>query len=73
MEDKIISIIAARTKQSEDYLKAHKDEKKLWDSLQHVEIVLALEEEYDLMFGPEDIEAMQDINSIITIVQRKVM
>lgn len=72
MEEKIITIISECTEHNTDYLKANPEEQKLWDSLQRVEIVLALEEEFDLMFEPEEIEAMLDVQSIINLVRGKV-
>ena len=72
MEDKIIKIIADRTEQSLEYLRANQNVQGLWDSLQKVEIVLALEEEFDLMFEPEEIESMLDIQAIVNLIQGKV-
>lgn len=72
MKDKIIKIIADRTEQSLDFLRANQNKQRLWDSLQKVEIVLALEEEFDLMFEPEEIESMLDIEAIVNLIQGKV-
>jgi acyl carrier protein len=42
-----------------------------WDSVQHLNIVLALEEGLNVQLDPEDIEAMKNVGSIITLVQSK--
>ena len=42
-----------------------------WDSLQSMTLVVALEEEFDLLFSENDIAKMIDYDSIITIVQRE--
>ena len=42
-----------------------------WDSVQHLNIVLALEEELNVQLDPEDIEAMKNVGSIIALVQSK--
>ena len=42
-----------------------------WDSLQSITLVVALEEEFDLLFSENDIATMIDYDSIITIVQRE--
>lgn len=72
MENKIIKIISDRTELSVDYLRENRNKQRLWDSLQRVEIVLALEEEFDLLFEPEEIESMLDIQAIVSLIQGKV-
>lgn len=72
MEEKVIQIISERTNHTAEYLSQHQTEQKLWDSLQRIEIVLALEEDFDLMFEPEEIEAMFDVQNIIRIISGKV-
>ncbi len=42
-----------------------------WDSLQHLNLVLALEQSFELEFAPEDIEQMLSVESIVAVVQRK--
>ena len=42
-----------------------------WDSVQHLNIVLALEEGLKVQLDPEDIEAMKNVASIVTLVQDK--
>ncbi len=43
-----------------------------WDSLQHLNLVLTLEESFALEFTPEEIEHMHSVESITTLVQEKV-
>jgi acyl carrier protein len=42
-----------------------------WDSLQHLQLVLALEEEFGLQFSVDEIAAMQTVASIAAIVQER--
>lgn len=42
-----------------------------WDSLQHLNLVLALEDLFGVVFVPEEIEAMRDIAAIVQVVQSK--
>ena len=42
-----------------------------WDSFQHLNLVLALEQELGVEFPPEEIEQMKDIAAIVRIVQNK--
>ena len=41
-----------------------------WDSVQHLSLVLALEEEFGVQFAPEDIEQMTSIGTIVDVVER---
>jgi acyl carrier protein len=43
-----------------------------WDSVQHLNLVLALEQAMGLQFNPEEIEGMQSVGAIVEIVGRKV-
>ena len=42
-----------------------------WDSLQHLNIVLALEQEFLVQFSPEEIETLVSPRAIVAIVNEK--
>lgn len=42
-----------------------------WDSLQHLNLVLALEEELGVQFAPEEIEQLLSVESITTLLDQK--
>ncbi len=42
-----------------------------WDSVQHLNLILALQEEFGLNFEPEDMEKMQSIGQVIAVVDAK--
>lgn len=42
-----------------------------WDSVQHLSLVLALEEKFALQFSPEEIDHMQTIGQVVELVERK--
>jgi acyl carrier protein len=44
---------------------------KSWDSLRHMKMVLALEEEFKVEFEPEDISQMLNFKLIINIINEK--
>lgn len=44
---------------------------ELWDSLRHMNIILAIEDEYQLLFDAEEIPQMVSLSIIGDIVQRK--
>jgi acyl carrier protein len=43
-----------------------------WDSVHHLNLVLALEQEFDLQFEPEEIDEMKDVRHIMEILGSKV-
>ena len=42
-----------------------------WDSIQHLNLVLALEQEFGCQFEPEEIDQMNSIDRIHSVVQNK--
>jgi acyl carrier protein len=42
-----------------------------WDSLQHLNLVLGLEQAFELEFAPEEIERMVTIETIVALVKEK--
>lgn len=47
------------------------DSLKTWDSLHHLQIVLALEEEFGVQFSVDEIGALQSVGTIIAILQER--
>ncbi len=42
-----------------------------WDSIQHLNLVLALEEKFNVQLSPEDIERMGTIGKICDVIESK--
>jgi acyl carrier protein len=42
-----------------------------WDSVHHLNLILALEQEFDTQFDPEDIDKMTSIERIVDVVANK--
>ena len=42
-----------------------------WDSVQHLNLVLALEEKFQVQLAPEEIEQMKNIGEVTTLVESK--
>ena len=42
-----------------------------WDSLNHLNIVIALEEEFDVSFEPEEIATMTSLQSVLISIESK--
>ena len=45
---------------------------EVWDSVQHLNLVLALEGKYGIEFAPEEMERMQDLAAIAALVRTKI-
>lgn len=43
-----------------------------WDSVHHLNLVLAIEQEFDLQLEPEEIDQMKDVRHIMEILGSKV-
>jgi acyl carrier protein len=41
-----------------------------WDSMQHLNLVLAVEEKFGVQLGPEDIEQMKNIGAVAVLVEK---
>ncbi len=68
--DRIRSIVAAVLRVPADALvdAASPDSIVGWDSLRHMQLVLALEEAFGVQFAVEDMEAMYTVGAIVEIV-----
>ena len=42
-----------------------------WDSMNHLNLIVELEEEFDVSFEPEEIACMKDIDTINAILKTK--
>ena len=42
-----------------------------WDSMQHLQLVLALEQEFGVQFEVEEIEAMQRVGVIVSVLDAR--
>lgn len=43
-----------------------------WDSLQHLNLVLALEQEFSIQFAPEEIETLLSPGKVMAVVAEKI-
>ena len=42
-----------------------------WDSIQHLNLVLAIEEKFAVQLSPEEIEQMESVGAVSTLVEKK--
>ena len=71
MEEKVINIISSITKIKEDELMNSLDKENLWNSLNRVEIIIAIEDEFDISFSKEEITEMKTISQIYEAIKGK--
>ena len=43
-----------------------------WDSMEHLNLVLAVEGRFNLQFTPEEMEQMRTVDQIVTILQSRI-
>lgn len=72
MREDIIKIISKVSKIEESYLMEHSSEMREWDSMKHIEILLLIEEEYDIRFSEETIASLNCVDAICEAVERMV-
>lgn len=42
-----------------------------WDSVHHLNLILALEQEFDLQFEPEEMDQMDSVSHIVNVLENK--
>jgi acyl carrier protein len=42
-----------------------------WDSVHHLNLVLALEQEFNLQFEPEEVDQIGNVGQIVAVISRK--
>ncbi|MDD2901310.1 MAG: acyl carrier protein [Syntrophales bacterium] len=51
---------------------SHIDNIEGWDSVNHLRCLLGLEEEFEIMFAPEEMEKMTSVKDMILVISEKV-
>ena len=71
MREQIIEIMADILEIGINELNDHLDDCELWDSLKKVEVIFAIEDEFNLVLEPEEIGDMKTPNDLIQLLQNK--
>lgn len=66
----VVSIIL-RTKSSELDIESSSETVSNWDSINHINLILALEEEFDIDIDDEDISTLFNIKNIVSLIEDK--
>ncbi len=72
--DRVIAVVAAVLKvpAASLTLQSSPDDLPAWDSMHHLQIVLALEEEFAVQFPAEQIDGLQTIGAIVASLRERV-
>ena len=65
MEDKVLQIVSEIAKKDIEELKSHYDEAGVWNSLTRVEIIMTLEDEFDIEYSDEEIAQMTTPHCVV--------
>lgn len=68
-KDKIVNIISQITQLEENFINENLSKSSLWDSFQNVEIILALESEFDITYSTEDMSNFTSAEKVIFITE----
>lgn len=66
LHNRVLSVLSKTLK-----IKSETIKKRNWDSLEHISLISAMEEEFDIIFEPEEIVEMIHYENIIIIIQQK--
>lgn len=72
MGNKVIEIIAEILKMDTGALMARFDDKTVWDSLQRVEVIFALEDDFDIQFNEDELAVMVTPKTLYDFVLERV-
>lgn len=71
MEDKIIEIMKQVFKTSDISTSTDQSNCEYWDSLHHLDLIVELENEFDIEFEPEEIAEMKSFNELKGVIESK--
>lgn len=71
MNEKVLEVISQIANIDISVLKSNLNTEKLWESIVFIEIIIALEEEFDVRFSQDEIASMTTPQSICQLVAAK--
>lgn len=72
MEDQVFMLISEVLKIDGEKLRADCDNKDVWDSIQRVEVLFALEDDFGIVFSEEELSELNTPRKVLEAVIRKV-
>ena len=70
LEKRVEMILARVFDISSDFQSAKKEQVESWDSINHLNLILALEDEFNCRIGVDEIPRLIDYNTIIEVVKK---
>jgi len=71
MKERIFAVVAEILKLEEEVLRENYDNKDIWDSVQRVEILFAMEDEFEVLFDEDELSALTTPQELSEAVLRK--
>ena len=71
MEQKVLNIIKSTFEMEEIQNDVSQDNCVKWDSLNHLNLILELESEFDVSFDPEEIAEIKSANDIVNALKKR--
>lgn len=71
MEEKVLEILRQVLNVDTVNLGSSQENCPQWDSLHHLNLVVEIEDAFDVSFEPEEIAAMKSVAAIITYLSKK--
>lgn len=72
MEKKILNIIKEIFELEEAHTEISQSNCVKWDSLNHLNLILEIEAEFNISFNPEEIGNIKSVNDILNILKEKI-
>lgn len=72
MENRVLEIIEGFLKIDHEKMLQNLDNKEIWDSLTRVEILFAVEDEFDVVFEQDELSEMNTPTALCRILKSKV-
>ena len=71
IEETTLNLISSATGIAKEELQKYRTEKNHWNSLQHVEIIFALEEEFGITFSQDELAKLVTVQGILDCLTGK--
>lgn len=71
MEEKVLEILKLVLENNTIDKNCSQDSCEAWDSMNHLNLILELQDAFNLEFEPEEISKMTNFNSIVTMLNSK--
>lgn len=71
MQTVVVDIVSSVTKLPVNQILDDFEREGLWDSFGFVEIILAIEEEFDIIINTDEMSKIKNVNELVRIIKEK--